>query len=176
MSLEFYDLFIGTLALVVQIFAVIALLALPFLKKKNEILEFIGEKYQYFILVAALAAIGGSLTYSEYFGFIPCKLCWIQRIFIYPTAFVSLIALISKEKIKPRYYLSLAIPAFLVSVYHTYSQLSGRELECGVVGQNASCGDVWVKMYGYITIPAMAGTIGAVIIIANLYRIRQMKK
>jgi disulfide bond formation protein DsbB len=176
MFLEFYNLFIGTLALVLHVVAVLGILGLIFLNKKSEIVNFIGKKYQWIVLVFGWAAIFGSLTYSEYIGFTPCKLCWIQRIFLYPTAIMALIALISKEKIKPKYYLGLAVPGLLVSIYHTFSQLTGAEMECGEIGQSASCGDVWVKMYGYITIPAMAATCGIMIILANLYRIKQMKK
>ncbi len=175
MNIEFYNLFIGTLALITQVAAALGLIGVIVLKRNSEIVQFISDKYQWICATFGWAAIAGSLTYSEYFDFIPCKLCWIQRIFLYPIAIVSLIALLTKDKIAPKYYLGLSIPAFLVSIYHTYSQLSGAELECGVVGQNASCGDVWVKMYGYITIPAMAATCGIMIILANLYRLKTTK-
>lgn len=176
MFLEFYNIFLGSFALIWHVVAVLAIIGLIVFKNKHKVVEFIGENYQWVTLLFGWAAIFGSLTYSEYIGFVPCKLCWIQRIFLYPTAIISLIALVSKEKIKPRYYLGLAIPGFLVSVYHTFSQLTGAEMECGKIGQSASCGDVWVKMYGYITIPAMAATCGIMIILANLYRIKQMQK
>lgn len=176
MTIEFYNLFITTLALFALIVGALALFALFVTKKDNKVVQMISDNYQIVAFVFGLASILGSLTYSEYFGFTPCKLCWIQRIFLYPVAIMSLVALISKEKISPRYYLSLAIPGLLVSTYHTYSQLSGAELECGVIGQNASCGDVWVKGFGFMTIPAMAGVCGIMIILANLYRIKAMKK
>lgn len=175
MFLEFYNLFITTLSLIAFIFGLVGLIGLFVFKKESKVVDFISEKYQWIVATFGWAAIAGSLTYSEYIGFDPCKLCWIQRIFLYPAAIIALVALISKEKIDPKYYLALAIPGLAVSIYHTYSQLSGAELECGVIGQNASCGDVWVKAYGFITIPAMAGICGIMIILANLYRIKATK-
>lgn len=176
MFLEFYNLFITTLALISLIFATVGLIALFVSKKESKLVQFISDKYQWFVALYGWAAIAGSLTYSEYVGFAPCKLCWIQRIFLYPAAIIALVSIITKDKIAPKYYLSLAVPGVLVSIFHTYSQLSGAELECGVIGQNASCGDVWVKAYGFITIPAMAATCGIMIILANLYRIKATKK
>jgi disulfide bond formation protein DsbB len=34
--------------------------------------------------VVAAVATGGSLFYSEVMGFVPCELCWYQRICMYP--------------------------------------------------------------------------------------------
>jgi disulfide bond formation protein DsbB len=176
MTIEFYNLFITTLALISLIVGVVGLITLLVSKKESKVVSFVSENYQAISLIFAIASILGSLTYSEYFGFIPCKLCWFQRIFLYPVAVISAIALLSKEKIAPKYYLGLAIPGLLVSSYHTYSQLSGAEMECGVIGQSASCGDIWVKGFGFMTIPAMAGVCGIMIILANLYRLKAIKK
>src|SRR4029079_16621504 len=38
--------------------------------------------------VVASIATGGSLFLSEVAGFVPCELCWYQRIFMYPLAVV----------------------------------------------------------------------------------------
>ena len=40
----------------------------------------------------ALGAIVASLIFSDVYGVEPCKLCWIQRILIYPQALIMLIA------------------------------------------------------------------------------------
>lgn len=174
MNLDFYNLMVGQLVLITEIIAVIGLLFLIF-GKNNKWAKEIGKNYEVIVFIFALASMLGSLTYSEIIGFIPCKLCWIQRVCMFPIAILSFVALVSKTPLKPRFYLSLAVPGFTVAFYHAFSQLTGRALECGVIGQSASCGDVWVKMFGYMTIPVMAGTGFAIIIIANLYKILRGK-
>lgn len=49
-----------------------------------------------FIAVTALLATFGSLYYSEVKGFIPCTLCWYQRIFMYPILLIAGIGLFQK--------------------------------------------------------------------------------
>ena len=49
--------------------------------KKNQIML-------YFSWVVALIATLGSLYFSEIKQFIPCELCWYQRIFMYPLVLI----------------------------------------------------------------------------------------
>ena len=44
---------------------------------------------------AALIATLGSLYFSEIKGYIPCTMCWYQRIFMYPIVLIGLVALIT---------------------------------------------------------------------------------
>ncbi|KAA0806277.1 disulfide bond formation protein B, partial [Bacillus sp. AY2-1] len=44
--------------------------------------------------VSFIATIG-SLYFSEIKGFIPCELCWYQRIFMYPIPLLILISIIN---------------------------------------------------------------------------------
>lgn len=45
-----------------------------------------------FAWVVSLTATSGSLFLSEVWHFIPCELCWYQRIFMYPLVIVLGIA------------------------------------------------------------------------------------
>ena len=57
------------------------------------------ERYRfYFAWMAALIATLGSLYFSEVKGFIPCDLCWYQRIFMYPLAVILGIAVYRGDK------------------------------------------------------------------------------
>ena len=44
-----------------------------------------------YVTAVAITAMAGSLIMSEVVGFIPCRLCWIQRGFMYPAAFFLLL-------------------------------------------------------------------------------------
>jgi disulfide bond formation protein DsbB len=107
-------------------------------------------------LVSAIAT-GGSLFFSEIAGFIPCELCWYQRICMYPLSIITLAAAIRSDFSVARYLLPLPIVGAGISVYHLL-------VENGVVGQSTAClvsapggcATKWVNEFGYITIPTLA--------------------
>jgi disulfide bond formation protein DsbB len=110
------------------------------------------------VVVAALAT-GGSLFFSEIAGFVPCELCWFQRICMYPLSIITLLAAIAGDHRVARYLLPLPAVGACVSVYHLL-------VENGVVGQSSSClvsapggcATKWINEFGYITIPTLALT------------------
>jgi disulfide bond formation protein DsbB len=109
--------------------------------------------------VVAAIATGGSLFFSEVAGFVPCELCWYQRICMYPLSIVTLLAALAQDRRVARYLLPLPIVGAGVSVYHLL-------VENGVVGQSAAClvsapggcATKWIDEFGYMTIPTLALT------------------
>ena len=109
-------------------------------------------------LVSAIAT-GGSLFFSEIAGFVPCELCWYQRICMYPLSIITLLAAIANDHRVARYLLPLPLVGAGVSVYHLL-------VEHGVVSQTQACqlsapggcATKWVDEFGYVTIPALALT------------------
>lgn len=49
-----------------------------------------------FIWIVSAVATLGSLYFSEIRHYEPCKLCWIQRIFMYPIVIMATVAFIQK--------------------------------------------------------------------------------
>ena len=109
-------------------------------------------------LVTAVAT-GGSLFFSEIAHFVPCELCWYQRICMYPLSLTTLLAALAADRRAARYLLPLPLVGAGVSVYHLL-------VENGVVGQAQSClisapggcGVKWIDEFGYMTIPTLALT------------------
>jgi disulfide bond formation protein DsbB len=109
--------------------------------------------------VVAAIATGGSLFFSEIAHFVPCELCWYQRICMYPLSIVTLLAAIAGDFRVARYLLPLPIVGAGVSVYHLL-------VENGVVGQSTAClvsapggcATKWINEFGYVTIPTLALT------------------
>ena len=56
----------------------------------------------------ALAATLGSLFFSEVSDFIPCRLCWFQRIAMYPLVIILLVGAIRRDR--GAVYYALAVP------------------------------------------------------------------
>lgn len=117
-------------------------------------------------LIVALTATGGSLFYSDIAGFEPCKLCWIQRIFMYPLVVLFTLGMLKKDRDIADYGLALSIIGAPIALYHYYLQRGGNPfVPCSTVGYSVSCAKTFVMSYGYITIPMMALTAFILIII-----------
>ena len=109
-------------------------------------------------LVTAIAT-GGSLFFSESAHFVPCELCWYQRICMYPLSIVTLLAALANDRRAARYLLPLPVVGAGVSVYHLL-------VENGVVRQSSvclisapgGCATKWIDEFGYVTIPVIALT------------------
>lgn len=105
----------------------------------------------------ALTAMLGSLYYSEIAGFIPCTLCWYQRILMYPLTIIIFVGILKHDENLPDYVLPFSIIGMGLSAYHYLIQL-------GVVGHSAACTvgvpcDLrWVNYFGFVTIPLLAFT------------------
>lgn len=119
------------------------------------------------IWVQSLLAVAGSLFFSEVMGYIPCELCWIQRIFMYPLAVVYGVALFKRD-------LRIALPGFILSIigvcfsiYHYLIQKLPALHEVGASCGNAPCNVQYINYFGFITIPFLAGTAFLVIIILH---------
>jgi disulfide bond formation protein DsbB len=109
----------------------------------------------YLAFGAALAATLGSLYYSEIAGFIPCTLCWYQRILMYPLTLITLAGILKHDEDLPDYVLPFSIIGVGVSSYHYL-------IQAGVVGHSGACTvgvpcDLrWVNYFGFVTIPLLA--------------------
>jgi disulfide bond formation protein DsbB len=112
----------------------------------------------------ALLATAGSLFFSEYSQFIPCRLCWFQRIGMYPLAAILLIAAIRRDPRGAAFYgLPLALFGSIVAIYHIYIEYH-PEAETAGCKIGAPCTTKWIDKLGYITIPVLALTVFLAII------------
>ena len=112
----------------------------------------------------AAVATAGSLFFSEYSDFVPCRLCWFQRIGMYPLAAVLLVAALRRDaRGGPLYALPLPILGSLVAIYHIYIEIH-PEAETASCRVSAPCSVKWIDELGYVTLPVLALTAFAAII------------
>jgi disulfide bond formation protein DsbB len=112
----------------------------------------------------ALVATAGSLFFSEHSHFVPCRLCWFQRIGMYPLVAILLIAALRRDTRGGALYgLPLAIFGAIVAIYHIYIEYH-PEAESASCKVGAPCSTKWIEKLGYITIPVLALTAFAAII------------
>jgi disulfide bond formation protein DsbB len=116
----------------------------------------------------AAVATAGSLFFSEYADFVPCRLCWFQRIAMYPLAVLLLIAAIRGDRrAGPLYALPFPVAGALVSIYHVYIEYN-PEAESASCKVSAPCSLRWIEELGYVTIPVLALTAFAAIFVLLL--------
>jgi len=146
---------------------------LPTSFRNKRLDDFIGGKGIVFAFITALTATLGSLFYSEVAGYVPCELCWYQRIFMYPQVILLGLAWLRKEINIIKYSLSLASVGLVFALYHSYIATGAATTTfCSVTG-GVSCLQRYVYVYNYITIPIMALTAFVLIIIMLIFASRK---
>ena len=103
-----------------------------------------------------LLATAFTLYYSDVLGFIPCGLCWFERIFLYPQVVLFGIALWKRDFSVATYSIALSMCGAVIALYHHFIQMGGSELlPCPASGAG-DCAQRIVFEFGYITFPLMA--------------------
>jgi disulfide bond formation protein DsbB len=143
-----------------------------YMNKKEKILENLLVSAWGISLIATL----GSLYFSEVMKFIPCELCWFQRIFMYPQVIILGMAVIRKEYDIAHYSLVLSIIGGLISAYHYLIQkvplFQDNAISCGIV----PCTGQYINWLGFITIPFLALTAFIFIALLSSIIIRKTKE
>ncbi|MFC5471232.1 disulfide oxidoreductase [Cohnella suwonensis] len=126
----------------------------------------------YFAWVVSVIATLGSLYFSEIRGYVPCELCWYQRIFMYPLSILLGIAAYRGETSIKKYVLPLSIIGSTISIYHYMLQKIPGFHEIKPCTNGVPCNVDYMDWLGFITIPLLA-LIAFVLIIVFLLFVRQ---
>lgn len=130
----------------------------------------------YIAWVQALAALLGSLYFSEVVGIPPCILCWIQRIFMYPLVVIIAVGILRKDKSLPYYVLPLSIPGFLVAFYQHLLQVGIISEALAPCTVGVSCVTKYWSFYDLITLPFLSAVGFAVISLSMVIFLRENQK
>lgn len=158
-GIHYLNVFLGLGAIILQIVCVATLIILFFGPKKNKFLEYIDT---HFLMIGFLLTLFSSvfpLVYSEIIHFLPCYLCWWQRIFMFPLLFMFAVAFWDKDRRVVRYVLPLLCAGFLVSAYQNFFYYFGETGGGPCDASGVSCYQHLVSEFnGYISIPMLALT------------------
>ncbi|MBU9721874.1 MULTISPECIES: disulfide oxidoreductase [Bacillaceae] len=137
------------------------------------------KKIEYAMFISwgiAVIATLGSLYFSEIRHYIPCSLCWIQRIFMYPMAITLAIATVKKDAKQAYYTLPISVIGLGFSTYHYMLEkipaLSQRAEACGII----PCNYAYINWFGFITIPFLAGLAFLLISLLMIWVIKLSKE
>ncbi|HDR8054780.1 disulfide bond formation protein B [Bacillus cereus] len=121
----------------------------------------------YFSFLVSIVATIGSLYFSEVKGYVPCSLCWYQRILMYPIPLLMFISILTNDK-NVKYYLRyFSGIGIVISSYHNYIQFTQQKSSfCSVT---SSCLTIYGKWGGFITIPLMSLTAFIIIFVLSFF-------
>ncbi len=106
------------------------------------------------VAVTVVATVG-SLSMSEIAGYVPCALCWYQRIAMYPLVVVLGVAALRGDREVWRTSVPIAGIGAAIAAWHVaveYRPSLGGDV-CDPV---APCSLKWVEEFGFLTLPTMA--------------------
>lgn len=132
-----------------------------------------GQKAMFAIAATAMAS---SLYYSEIVHYTPCELCWFQRIAMYPLAVLLGIAVVTRDRLSPKYPVALAGIGLTISIYHYQLELFPNQAQL-CTGEAVSCTVRFVEEFGFVSIPFMAGASFLTILLLQVgaWRIRYLE-
>lgn len=122
---------------------------------RNRVASALGQWALWAAAAVASVASAGSLYLSEVAEFPPCRLCWFQRIAMYPLAVVLTIAAVRRDTGIRIYATALAGLGAAVSLYHLMVE-RWPSMEGASCDPTNPCSIKWVEEWGYLTIPGMA--------------------
>ncbi len=119
----------------------------------------------------ALAAMVGSLFFSEVMELPPCVLCWYQRIAMYPLVVIIAVGIVTRDPLWKWYAMPLTLIGFGLAVYHNllYYHIIPESITPCMEG--VSCTSVQLEWLGFITIPFLSlASFIAMTVILLIYR------
>lgn len=105
--------------------------------------------------VAAVTTVG-SLYYSKVQGYVPCELCWYQRICMYPFAVILGIAAFRRTPSVRVYAIPVLAIGAAIAAYHSWIQAYPPSNGTSFCSATASCTERYVWEFGFISLPFMA--------------------
>jgi Disulfide bond formation protein DsbB len=122
---------------------------------KATVWETLGPSALWLAFLVALTSTLGSLYLSEVAHFVPCELCWYQRIAMYPLVPILAVAAWTRDPGVWRYAVPVAAIGAAISIYHYQLERFPNQaaVSCSV---EAPCTVVWIWKFHFISIPFMA--------------------
>ena len=106
-------------------------------------------------IVATVTTLG-SLYYSEHAGFVPCELCWYQRIFMYPLVIVLGVAWLRRDTRVWMTALVFVVLGAPLSLYHWLVERVPAFAESSSCSVTVPCTAPWFEKLGFVTLAWMA--------------------
>lgn len=108
----------------------------------------VGDSSVWLAWIVALGATLGSLYFSEVANFAPCRLCWFQRIAMYPLSVILLVGALRKDSNVRWYAAPLATIGLAISSWHSLIEWRPALDNGACEFQGPSCTFIWFREFG----------------------------
>jgi disulfide bond formation protein DsbB len=116
---------------------------------------FLGPQALLCAWIVALVTTAGSLWYSEHFHFLPCELCWYQRIVMYPLVVVLGVGWFRRDKAVWMTALPFVVVGVPLSLYHWLVERVPSFAEGTSCSIDAPCSAPYFEKLGFVTLAWM---------------------
>ena len=106
--------------------------------------------------IIAVVTTCGSLYYSKSQGYIPCELCWYQRICMYPFAVILGIAAFRRAAAIRIYAIPVLAIGVVIAGYHSWIQAYPPANGTSFCSATAPCTLRYVWEFNFVSLPFMA--------------------
>ena len=151
---SFITTFLALLALLAAI-AIVLVAVFAAVGRMGDVRRHVGPIALWLAFAVAITSTAGSLYLSEVAGFVPCTLCWYQRIAMYPLVIILGLAAWRRDTDVRLYVGPLAAIGALIAAYHVALERLPA-LPSGACTLDAPCTVIWFEQFGFVTIPVMA--------------------
>ncbi len=152
MDTETAQLFVGLLTIAAGIGAVslvvLRVLAATGNEGASRLGSAISDSAVWLAFLVALGATLGSLYFSEVANFTPCRLCWFQRIAMYPLTVILLVGGLRKDPNVRWYAAPLAAVGVAISGWHSLIEWRPALDNGACEFQGPSCTFIWFREFG----------------------------
>ena len=126
------------------------------------------SNFVFLSFITASIATLGSLFFSEIMEFIPCSMCWYQRIFMYPLVIIFLINMLYPDDKIVKYAMPIVLIGWSFSIYHNLLMFEIIPESIVPCVQGVPCSTEYINWLGFITIPFLSFIAYSVILILLL--------
>jgi disulfide bond formation protein DsbB len=140
---------------VVALLAVAALLSARGRAVWHSVARTVGPQGVLLAWIVALVTTAGSLYYSEHLGFIPCELCWYQRIAMYPLVAILGVGWLRRDRSVWVTALPFVVVGAPLSLYHWLVERVPSFAESSSCSLVAPCSTPYFEKIGFVTLAWM---------------------
>lgn len=125
--------------------------------------------------VIALISTLGSLFFSQIMEFVPCELCWYQRIAMYPLVFIFLVGAFQPIRFSVVFSLPLVVTGWITALYHNLLHYEIVPESASPCREGVSCSTIYIDWFGFLTIPMMSFIAFSLILILLFFINKNLK-
>lgn len=139
----------------------------------SRVVAVVGPRARLLALLVAATATLGSLYYSEIAGFLPCELCWYQRICMYPLVAILAIGVVRRDRAVTWYAAPFVVAGAPVALYHWLLERVPSLADSTSCSAFVPCTVPYFQELGYVTLAFMSMSafllIGALLVLGRAH-------